>query len=278
LFPYHNEAEYRSHRFFESIRKVNIGGLPFLPSATELVSSMLDELVSDSPESAFERATLPVGIEEKLAKVDWSRRDVLVGALSSVKQLDVCLQRRFYHIPCSRLKDSDLPIHTIALYQSQKQFGAKSGIRYYGEVIRSTVVHRRDISELPKDSDELYYRFDIKSWKELPKPITVKEAGITAQLLTNRFLLEHSQEVPELRLRSENEYRLYRELKRALNSTEINEEGTDVRFRFEDAMVVFEDGKINTYRDGKIISQFSVDSFTRSPNGVFRQIKNEFDI
>ena len=273
LFPYHNEAEYRSHKFFESIRKVNIGGLPFLPSATELVSSMLDELVSDSPESAFERATLPIGIEEKLAKVDWSHRDVLVGALSSTKQLDVCLQHRFYHIPCSRLKDSDLPIHTIALYQSQKQFGAKSGIRYYGEVIRSTVVHRRDISELPKDSDELYYRFEIKSWKELPKPITVKEAGITAHLLTNRFLLEHSQEVPELRLRSENEYRLYRELKRALNSTEINEEGTDVGFRFEDAMVVFEEGKINTYRDGKIISQFSIDTFTRSPNGVFRQLQ-----
>ncbi len=273
LFPYHNEAEYRSHRFFESIRKVNIGGLPFLPSATELVSSMLDELVSDSPESAFERATLPVGIEEKLAKVDWSRRDVLAGALSSVKQLDVCLQHRFYHIPCSRLKDSDLPIHTIALYQSQKLFGAKSGIRYYGEVIRSTIVQRREISELPKDSDELYYRFEVKSWKELPKPIAVKEVGITAQLLTNRFLLEHSREIPELRLRSESEYRLYCELKRALNSTEINEEGAEVGFRYEDALVVFEDGKINVYADGKIITQYSLDSFTRSPNGVFRQLK-----
>ena len=102
----------------------------------------------------------------------------------------------------------------------------------------------------------------------------MKESGITAQLLTNRFLLEHSQEVPELRLRSENEYRLYRELKRALNSTEINEEGTDVGFRFEDAMVVFEDGKINVYRDGTIISQFSIDNFTRSPNGVFRQMQH----
>ena len=275
LFPYHNESEYCSHRFFESIGKVNIGGLPFLPSASKLVTQMLDELVSDSPESAFERATLPVGIEEKLAKVDWSRRDVLVGALSLVKQLDVCLRYRFYHIPCSRLKDSDLPIHTIALYQSQKLFGAKSGIRYYGEVIRSTVVQRREISELPKDSDELYYRFEVKSWKELPKPIAVKEAGITAQLLTNRFLLEHSQEVPELRLRSESEYRLYCELKRALNSTEINEEGAEVGFRYEDALVVFEDGKINVYKDGSIISQYSIESFTRSPNGVFRQLQNE---
>lgn len=276
LFPYHNEAEYRSHRFFESIRKVNIGGLPFLPSATKLVSSMLDELVSDSPESAFERATLPVGIEEKLAKVDWAHRDVLVGALSSAEQLGVCLQHRFYHIPCKQLKEVDLPIHAIALYQSQKKFGARAGIRYYGEVLRCKVVRRKEITEIPavKDKEEdLYYRFDIASWKELPKVITAKEVGFASHLLTNRFLLEHSKEVPELKLRSESEYRLYCELKRALNSTEINEEGADVGFRYEDAMVVFEEGMINVYRDGKIISRFSIDTFTRSPNGVFRQLQ-----
>lgn len=90
LFPYSNETAYKHHKFYESIGKVNIGGLPFLPSALELVSSMLDELISDSPDSAFERATLPVGIDEKLAKVDWTRRDVLVGSLSSTQQLAIC--------------------------------------------------------------------------------------------------------------------------------------------------------------------------------------------
>ena len=66
LFPYHNEGEYRNHKFYQSIDKVNIGGLPFLPSATTLVTDMLDQLVADSPDSAFERATLPIGIEERL--------------------------------------------------------------------------------------------------------------------------------------------------------------------------------------------------------------------
>ena len=249
---------------------------PSLPSATELVSSMLDELVSDSPESAFERATLPVGIEEKLAKVDWTHRDVLIGALSSAEQLGVCLQHKFYHIPCKQLKEADLPIHAIALYQSQEKFGARAGIRYYGEVLRCKVVRRKEITEIPaaKGKEDLYYRFDIASWKELPKVIIAKEVGFASHLLTNRFLLEHSKEIPERKLRSESEYRLYCELKRALNSTEINEEGADVGFRFEDAMVVFEDGKINVYRDGTIISQFSIDNFTRSPNGVFRQMQH----
>lgn len=58
LFPYANKEEYRNHKFFESIEKVNIGGLPFLPSETSMVQDMLDALIADSPDSAFERATL----------------------------------------------------------------------------------------------------------------------------------------------------------------------------------------------------------------------------
>ena len=48
---------------YRSIDTVNIGGLPFLPGATRLVEKMLGELVADSEESAFERASLPAGIE-----------------------------------------------------------------------------------------------------------------------------------------------------------------------------------------------------------------------
>ena len=52
-----------------------------MPSATEMVTDMLDQLIADSPDSAFERTTSPRGIESKLAKVDWTTRDVLVGSL-----------------------------------------------------------------------------------------------------------------------------------------------------------------------------------------------------
>ena len=38
LYPYSHEDEYRHHRLYESISKVDIGGLPFLPSAISLVS------------------------------------------------------------------------------------------------------------------------------------------------------------------------------------------------------------------------------------------------
>lgn len=273
LFPYNNEAEYKHHKFYESIGKVNIGGLPFLPSALELVSSMLDELVSDSPDSAFERATLPVGIDEKLAKVDWTRRDVLVGSLSGTQQLAICKANNFYHTPARHVKESSLPIHTIAIYQSKKLFGANAGIRYYGEVVRCIPVKRREIKEIPKDSDELYYRFEVKEWKELARPIAIKEAGIIKPEYTNRFLLEHSTQFPELKLRSEEEFRLYMELKRALNSTEINDEDKDIGFRFNDSLIIFEGGNICVYQDKKCRLKYTASEFGRRPNAVFRSIQ-----
>jgi len=275
LFPYGNEKEYRHHRFFESIAKVNVGGLPFLPSATGMVSSLLDELISDSPDSAFERAPLPRGIEEKLAKVDWSVRDVLIGALSSKAQLNICLKYNFYHVPQRQIKESDLPVHYVAIYQSiNNGFGADAGIRYYGEVLRCSSVKRSEITEIPKLSEELYYRFEIKEWKKLSRPIVPKEFGFSRSF-TNTFLLEHSEYIPELYIRSEQEYRLYSELRRALNHAEINDVGTEIGFRFDNALVVFEDGEIHIFKEGRLIAKYDISDFTRHPNAVFRRIKNE---
>ena len=70
LFPYNNEEEYQKHKFYESIRKVNVGGLPFLPSSTTLLSNFIDELVGDSPDSAFERySRFEKSVSESLASV-----------------------------------------------------------------------------------------------------------------------------------------------------------------------------------------------------------------
>lgn len=257
LFPYSNEAEYRNHRFFDSIDKVNIGGLPFLPSATSMVAEMLDQLIADSPTSAFERTTLPRGMEAKLAKVDWSVRDVLIGVLRGKQQLNTCLNYRFYHIPVANIKDSEFPIRYVAIYQSKRLFGADAGIRYYGEVTKCIPVRRGEITELlarPGTENEFYYRFEIKEWKCLSKPIAAKEMRIVRGF-TNLFLLEHSAEMPELWIRSEEEYRLYSELKRAVNDTSINDEDNSLGFYFGKFTLTFDDGQILISKDGHIFTK-----------------------
>lgn len=278
LFPYNNETEYRNHRFFKSIDEVNIGGLPFLPSATSMVADMLDQLIADSPTSAFERTTLPRGIDEKLAKVDWSVRDVLIGTLSRRRQLNTCLNCGFYHVPAVRFKDSDFPIRYVAIYQSKTLFGAESGIRYYGEVTKCIPVRRGEIMELPAHpgtEDELYYRFEIKEWKHLNKPIAAKEMAFVRSF-TNLFLIEHSTEVPELWIRSEEEYRLYSELKRIVNDTAINDEDNNLGFNFGKFTLMFDDGQILVSKGRRVFAKYAISDFSRSPNAVFRRMQREF--
>lgn len=271
LFPYANKEEYRGHKFFESIEKVNIGGLPFLPSETSMVQDMLDALIADSPDSAFERATLPRGIEDKLAKIDWNQRDVLVGALRNRAQLDTCLKHKFYHIPASKIKDADLPIHYVAIYQSINIFGREAGIRYYGEVTKTSVVKRRDIREIPKNSDEAYYRFEIKEWKELNVPLTAKEVR-DFPFFTNMFLLQHCPDVPDLHIGSEEEYRLYTEVRRLANDTSVNETDAEPGFKYDDKTIIMENGDIVVLKDGTKIEQISIETFIRKPRESMRMI------
>ena len=271
LFPYANKEEYRNHKFFESIEKVNIGGLPFLPSETSMVQDMLDALIADSPDSAFERATLPRGIEDKLAKIDWNQRDVLVGALRNRAQLDTCLKYKFYHIPASKIKDADLPIHYVAIYQSINIFGREAGIRYYGEVTKTSAVKRRDIREIPKNSDEAYYRFEIKEWKELNIPLVAKEVR-DFPFFTNMFLLQHCPDVPDLHISSEEEYRLYTEVRRLANDASVNETDAEPGFKYDDKTIIMANGDIVVLKDGTKIEQISIETFMRKPRESMRVI------
>lgn len=269
LFPYHDEKQYMNHRFYKSIKQVNIGGLPFLPTATSLVEELLEELVSDSSESAFERTTLPRGIESRLAKVDWGKRDVLVGSVKSSDQLIAFLDNREFFVESSFIKDDAFPIRYVALYQGKAAFGAYAKVEYYGEVKTVERVKGTDI-DINLD-DRQYYLFTIVKWDKLSRPIEPREVG-SRIMLTNLFLLQHSSQVPELYLNSETEYRMFYELKRrteanVLNSNEIVE-GIEVG----DFIISFDEGEILLSSEGKIREKYAVLEFTKRPNLVFRRI------
>ncbi len=279
LFPYANEKEYKQHRFYKSIDKVNIGGLPFLPTATTMVKDMLDDLIDDSTESAFERMSLPRGIEEKLQKVDWQKKDVMIAPLRNKQQFEACLKNNFYYLPITHLKDELLPIHTVALYQSRFQFGAEAQIAYYGEVKRIQKVKRKEITEVPYTPDRAepekaerdYYRIEIRQWKKLPRPIQIKERGIYTSAYTNAFLLKHAETISELFLQSAEEYRFLTELKRFVqNPSVINQDDIPIGFEFDNHRVLFQDGQIKLLHQGKIIDQSDIQTFIRHPNAVFR--------
>lgn len=283
LFPYANEKEYMTHKFYRSIETVNIGGLPFLPSATSLVENLLNELIMESKESAFERATLPRGIERMLAKVDWSVKDMLVGPLSNKNQLEFILSKKFYHVPAKYMSEDNLPVRYVALYQSNSIFKKEAGIRYYGTVIRTCICKRKDIP-IPltrNNEDEFYYRFDVKRWEELPVTIKVREEGVYRPKFTNMFLFQNCRDSYELfNIHSEEQYRLLQELKRISSDTAVNNDEHKPGFRLNNEISVYLlNGDIIVCTSaGKIINKTPVSKFIRRPRYTFTKIKEDINI
>lgn len=195
----------------------------------------------------------------------------MFGALRNRAQLDTCLKYKFYHIPASKIRDADLPIHYVAIYQSINIFGREAGIRYYGEVTKTSAVKRRDIREIPKNSDEAYYRFEIKEWKELNIPLVAKEVR-DFPFFTNMFLLQHCPDVPDLHISSEEEYRLYIEVRRLANDASVNETDAEPGFKYDDKTIIMENGDIVVLKDGTKIEQISIETFMRKPRESMRVI------
>ena len=279
LFPYDDpDGEYKDHRFYKSIETVNIGGLPFLPGTTELVENFLAELVADSSESAFERASLPRGIEEKLAKVDWTVRDVMVGTVRTSEQLQFNIDKNGYYVPAKYITEDQLPIRYIALHE--EGLGNESGIRRFGEVLTAQKIKRGRIPVTMRpgaNPEEIYYYFTIRKWTDLPKMIEIKDSFRGKPQFTNKFLLDHCTKSYQLfAISSEEEYRLMVEINKAFDNLAAtsSDESTAV-YRVNDThSVIVADGCFTITNDnGDILDKITVSSFAKSPRAGFRKIK-----
>ena len=266
LFPYADEEEYKEHRFYKSIESVNIGGLPFLPSATTLVTQLLDALITDSSESAFERATLPAGIEDRIRTVDWKKRDVLIGLVPDNAHLDLFLNSKLYWT--RRFDRNNLPIRYIALYEKGL------GIRYFGELVSWRQEERRKLPGNSKHGNNKYHVFEVLRWTELEDTIKVEEIGPNPIAYTNYFLLSTSKTYSELRLRSEADYRFFIELKRRADAKILEQEANTIAFESEGTKVIMNDDQIHIIRNGVIVGSSTVAEFEKRPNATFRILQS----
>ena len=283
LFPYEKEDEYANHNFYKSIELVNVGGIPFLPGSTALMESFLDELIEESSLSSYERSLGQVGKNYYLEKSYFDDRTVLVGSLSSKEQLEINLNHKFYHTKLSNVDLDKHLIKTIAIGQSKKLFGEEmAGIRYYGKVKRIQIVERRDINEIPKDSDELYIKFEIEEWKTLQNPLRVEGFQVIRVMYTTDYLLHHTEIVSELCIRSEEEFRLWMELKRIDEKSEaiigrksLEDRTTIEGFSIGDKQIFFLDDKLRVIKGEKVYHYLRKD-FRKNPKLVVRMIREDF--
>lgn len=268
LFPYADiEKQYKNHPFYKSIDAVNIGGLPFLPGNTKMVEDLLDRLIEESPESSFERASLPIGVTERLQKADLTQRNVLVGLCDSREQYDFCLRQGIYYWPAKDIDEKRFPLEYIAIYKTKRIFGdGNDGIKDYGairyyEKMTGYQLQKRFAGNAPLNNDQvndLFFVFDIeKNWKCLDR-IIVSDDSIRHHFYTNIDLLKCSKTRKELSMTSLEQLRLYTELQRLTGSVSIEEhkgdstmEVTGFEYRgryiskFGDYVYVYHPGKVN---------------------------------
>lgn len=231
LFPYAREDYYagrddgKPHTFYESINHVNIGGLPFLPGHTKLVEELLDELIGDSPETAVERALIHEGTENYFYN-KFLKKNVFIGSLRTREQWDINYYKSFYHTPLENVVDTLGNLEYVAVYQRRELFGSDNGIKHYGKIKSYRIMPRHQISEIKSDKKVLYVRFEIENWLELPNRIIPLQYGVYDRLFTTLPLLLNAKELPELSLQTEDEIRLWSELRRLLPQAKVRAKET----------------------------------------------------
>ena len=197
---------------------------------------------------------------------DFNTRDVLIGPLRNREQLDICLERNFYHIPCENLSADPKDINYIALYQSKNFFGQNAGIRYWARVNSYEITERTKITEIPKNSDEKYCKFIVSEWNTLPD--TIKMSGFGAPFTTtSMYLLLLAKDVCELSFRDKTLHKLYRTILKS-----VNENRTRVATHYRNIIISAEDGKVNAYKNKRRVYSVSFENYLKSPGKFFWKI------
>ena len=92
--------------------------------------------------------------------------NTVIGTVRNQKQLDICLEKKFYYFP-ERLLSMDVSeIENVALYMPRNASSGRSRIGYIGKVSKQEILQRTAITEIPKKSDEMYCRLAVQEWKE----------------------------------------------------------------------------------------------------------------
>ena len=203
--------------------------------------------------------------------INFKNRNVLVGVIRGRHQFNAMLKMKFYHIPISRVNDCSFPVEYVAVYQSKKHFGRKSGVRIYGEVENFCTVPRNKITEIPKDSSEKYIYIKIKSWRRLNKPVEAKEMDKVA-FSTTLYLLKNCRTSSELQIRSKEELDFCQELTQNIKTLirKRTPDGNDMVYR--DYTVKLKGGMLYLYFADVLEYAIGYDVFLENPMNVIRDI------
>lgn len=190
-------------------------------------------------------------------RIDISKRNVLVAVVKTPGQFYLNMDGNFYYIPEQYIENGE-DIEYVAIYQSKHLFGEDYGIKHFGKVIKAEKKARYDISEIPKNSDETYYRFTLDGWLALENKIKPKNFP-KVSMYTNMFLLKNAEEYFELLFENNEEYELYRKFR------EISANDLNGFFRVKRGIINISGNKISAYKISGEKLVLKRDGFNENP-------------
>lgn len=78
--------------------------------------------------------------------------------------------------------------------------------------------------------------------------------------------------MPDLHISSEEEYRLYTEVRRLANDASINETDVEPGFKYGDRTIFMENGNIIVFKGKSKINEISIELFIKKPRESMRII------
>ncbi len=274
LFPWHDEFYYEDHPFYKSIDQVNIGGLPFLPNSISLVERLVERLVESNPEDLQEEGILPKG-----SFAHWQSsldEKVLIVSVNKVESYQKFKREGYVELSTTNLKHGWQEAKYIGLYvtnEVSQHYDVENGIRYYGRI--------QDV-KVNESSDLITLSFSLNTWKRLRNCVSPLGYGIQSHVLTNLSILKDSSELPELFLKSMEEQKLWRMLRRFSSKvkTQLDNRMVDEAHKIQayqlghiEVVADPETNSIQITQHENVLTSFSFDELKKSPHRVFKEIK-----
>jgi uncharacterized protein len=242
LFPLDREAAEGFHqsRFWESLDRLGVGALPFLPGSRGLVEEWIRGVLS---RSGWETADRAVGYEIRDHAERWTRaaeQPVLVGVLRGgveAEHLEWILDTRTYYAPLTPTQKRQMSVQWVAIYSPSRLRGAGSpGAVTHVAPVRGIEVRTREEVSTPWPSgrrggrghSRLVVLYRLGQLEELPRVVENRglhgEGGsrFSTNRWSSRLALDRASEVTELMLESRAEWRFYEQLRAAGTPFELH--------------------------------------------------------
>lgn len=195
LFPFPNdESEFKEHKFYTSLKEVNIGAIPLRPGGeNKLYKQFLVELLESSPEYLYEQ-TINYDKSDYYRVIDQMRSPVLIGLLPKDNlnnRINFLKEKRIFYFKASKhyaVKPGEIQYVAI-------KYPRNPVIEYYAKVMSVEILNAEELKKLGANwdhSSDKYVCFYLD--KIISCKIPFNQMNILGRRYTNYYSFRSSME------------------------------------------------------------------------------------